>query len=156
MISQKVLKIASGLSVIFAGCLGVWWYAWASEVPGNPGNPCNFYLGASGSDAPMHVFYKDVCYLGRQSIDPFKYSDFIFLGFKETERSVPSFPVIGIDQSKPVAAIVDDRTVQEIQGALPQEGANKLAPVPFMLAVVAIDAGLIGTMWAVAVSASLD
>lgn len=125
-------------------------------MPDDPARICDLYLRASASRSPLCVSYGNVCYLGRQSIEPFRYSDFILLGFKETNHLVAPFPIIGIDQIKPVAAIVDDGIVQVIQEALHQGGLLRPAVVPFILTVVAIDAALLGTMWAVAVSASLD
>ena len=83
----------------------------------------------------------------------FKYSNFTLLGFKETDnQGMHAIPIIGIEKNTPVAAIVEDSIIREIQEALPQEGAFSIAVVPFILAVVAIDAGLIATMWAVAMS----
>lgn len=122
-------------------------------------DPCSAYLKSSTADAPLSVYYNNVCYLGRQSIEQFKYSDYTFLGFKETEHwAMPATPIIGIDSDTPVAAIVDDSVIKDIQKELlnnhlnPDQFLNQpvTAVIPFILAVVAIDAGLIATMWAVA------
>ena len=130
-----------------------------------PTNTCEVYLNASDSKTPLCVFYNDVCYLGRQSIYNFRYSEFVFLGFKETDHSLmPAIPIIGINENQPVAAIVDDSIVREIQSALEKDvnaeqgqyNTIAMAPVAVILAVAAIDAGLIATMWAVAVSAQLN
>ena len=122
-------------------------------------DPCQRYLDSSSSDAPLSVFYNGVCYLGRQSIETFKYSDYVFLGFKETDHwMTEAIPIIGIDKDTPVAAIVDDRTIREMQGALYDQGYGgddsdvSIAVIPFIIAVVAIDAGLIATMWAAGVA----
>ena len=120
-------------------------------------NSCEIYLKASNSNNPQSLFYNNVCYLGRQSIETFKYANFTLLGFKETEHpSMPTIPIIGIDQNKPIAAIVEDSIIYEMKQALPEENEKSVAVVPFIMAVVAIDAALLGTMWAVAVSAKLN
>ena len=128
-----------------------------SNVEHNP------YLEASESRNPLSILYNDVYYLGRQSIEPFKYSKFTFLGFKETnDQQIPAIPVIGIDENNPVAAIVDDSVIRKMKVALMKDALPKedeytisMAPVAFILAVVAIDATLQAAMWAVAVSAAL-
>lgn len=129
----------------------------ASNVNAQSAADCEIYLKSTTADGPMIAFHEGVCYLGRESINPFKYADYVFLGFKETDHwTMPAIPIIGIDQEKAVAAIVDNSVVFEIikeqNNILTDEEQPITAVVPFIMAVVAIDAALIGTMWAVAVS----
>ncbi len=110
---------------------------------------CGLYLpNPSDIGTPIkYIDYNGVCYLGRESLEPYSsfYERFKRVGTRKFE-DLEDIPVIGISERFPVAAIISNEKYDELVESLNVEPSPEI--IPFILAVVAIDAGLIATMWA--------
>jgi len=112
---------------------------------------CGAYIppAAALASIPQYVDYDGICYISKSTFEYYGefYSKFSSLG-NVPKDDVGEIPVIGIDPSQPVAVIINDDQFEEMLSYVDNSASLKV--IPFIVAIVAIDAGLIATMWAAA------
>jgi len=102
---------------------------------------------SDGGAPNILIDYNQTAYISNSTFEANKdfYSKFVSLG----RLPLPdggSAPVIGVDRNSPVAIVAEDSQVEELIAHFNR--SSDLEVLPFILGVLAIDAALIGAMWA--------